>query len=70
MTSLALVSFLICMAYENLFADISLFYLFVVIFALSCAILRTARAECDDLLGYYGDSSSSDSSDLDVSVNG
>ena len=69
MTAVALIALLVYGAFENVFADITVAYTFLFVFALSTAALRTAKRENDDLLGYYGDSSSSDFSALDVSVN-
>lgn len=69
MTAVSTVSLILLGTFEDVFLDVSIFYLFIVIFALSSAILRTAKTENDDLLGYYGDQRSSDSSALDVNVN-
>ncbi len=69
MTAVALIALFVYGAFENVFADITVAYIFFLVFALSTASLRTAKRENDDLLGYYGDSRSSDSSALDVSVN-
>ena len=69
MTGVAIVALLVFGAFEFIFSDVTVLYLFFTVFALSTAVLRTARRENDDRLGYYGDSRSSDSSALDVSVN-
>ena len=69
MTAVAIVALLVYGAFENIFSDITVTYIFFIVFALSTAALRTAKRENDDLLEYYGDSSSSDSSALDVTVN-
>ena len=69
MSAVAIVALLACGAFDFIFADVTVLYLFILVFAVSTAALRTARHENDDRLGYYGDSSSSDSSALDISVN-
>ena len=68
MTAVSIVALMTFGAFYNLFADLTVTYVFLTVFALSTAVLRTAKRENDDLLGYYGDSRSSDSSALDVSV--
>ena len=68
MTAVSIIALLVYGAFDNVFADVTVAYLFLIVFALSTAVLRTARRENDDLLEYYGDSRSSDSSALDVSV--
>ena len=68
MTAVSMVALLVYGAFENVFADLTVTYVFLTVFALSTAVLRTAKRENDDLLGYYGDSRSSDSSALDVSL--
>lgn len=69
MTTLALVALLAYGSLEYIFADVSVIYLFWLVFGISSAVLRTAKREHDDRQGYYGDSSSSDFSALDISVN-
>lgn len=53
-------------AFFNIFADISIFYLFFATVAISTASLRISKRDHDDRLGYYGDQRSSDSSAVDV----
>lgn len=69
MAALAIVTLLLYGVFYNIFSDYTVVSLFVALFAISSAALRTARREYDDRMGYYDDSSSSDSSALDVSVN-
>lgn len=66
LTAVAIVILLALGSFENIFADVTVHYLFWVVFGISSAALRTARREHDDLLGYYGDSRSSESAALDV----
>ena len=68
MTAVALIALLSVGVFEFIFADLAVLYIFITVFAISTASLRTARRENDDRLGYYGDSSSSDSSALDISI--
>ena len=69
MSGAAIVALLAFGAFDYILSDVTVLYLFITLLALSSAVLRSARRENDDRLGYYGDSSSSDSSALDVSVN-
>ena len=69
MAALSIVSLLSYGAFYNLFSDRSVLALLVAVFAVSAAALRTAKKEYDDRMGYYGDSSSSESSAIDVGVN-
>ncbi len=55
-------------AFDSLFSDPSVAYLFFTLFAINGSALRGAKKENDDRLGYYGDASSSEYSALDVSV--
>ena len=68
MTAVSIIALLVYGAFDNVFADVTVSYVFLIVFALSTAALRAAKRENDDLLEYYGDSRSSDSSALDVSV--
>lgn len=68
MTAVSIIALLVYGAFDNVFFDVNVAYVFLLVFALSTAALRTAKRENDDLLGYYGDSSSQDSSALDVSI--
>ena len=51
-----------------IFADNSVLYLFCSVFGICTAALRTAKREYDDRLSYYGDSSSSEYSALDIGI--
>ena len=51
-----------------IFADRSVLYLFWLVFGICTAALRTAKREYDDRLSYYGDSSSSEYSALDIGI--
>ena len=69
MAELSMITLLLYGAFFNIFADCSVLWLFVAVFGISAAALRTARKEYDDRIGYYDDSKSSESSALDVGVN-
>lgn len=68
MSALATVTLLAYGAFANIFEDLTVFYLFWVVFGVCTSSLRTAKKECDDRLGYYGDSRSSESSVVDISI--
>ena len=69
MAALAIIALLALGAFDYIFSDVSVFYLFWSVFAISTASLRTAKKEHDDRLGYYSDSRSSESSALDIGIN-
>ena len=69
MTSLSMITLLLYGAYYNIFADCTVLFVFVAMFGISAAVLRTAKQEYDDRMGYYDDSKSSESSALDVGIN-
>lgn len=69
MTELAMITLLLYGTFYNVFSDYAILSLFVAFFGISAAALRTAKREYDDRIGYYDDSNSSESSELDVGVN-
>lgn len=68
MTALVTVALLIYGSLADIFDDASVFYLFWTVFGICTSSLRTAKKECDDRLGYYGDSRSAESSAIDISI--
>lgn len=68
MTALASVCLMIFGAFCDVFADMSIFYLFWCVMGLCSANLRVAKNEHDDRVGYYSDLSSFDASDTSVSL--
>ena len=64
-----MITLLLYGAYYNIFADRTVLFVFVAMFGISAAVLRTAKQEYDDRMGYYDDSKSSESSALDVGIN-
>lgn len=67
-TTVALVA-LISLGFDTyLFADASVLLLFSAIFAIGTSTIRIARKEYNDRIEYYGDSRSSESSAVDVSI--
>ena len=69
MTAIALVALTSFGMLSDLFADRTVLYIFFTVLGISTAALRTAKKECDDRQGYYGDSRSSESSALDIGLN-
>ncbi len=69
MTAIALVALTSFGMLTDLFADRTVLYIFFTVLGISSAALRTAKKECDDRQGYYGDSRSSESSALDIGLN-
>lgn len=69
MTALSMITLLLYGAYYNIFADCTVLFIFVAMLGISAAVLRTAKQEYDDRMGYYDDSKSSESSALDVGIN-
>lgn len=69
MTAVALAALLALGMLSDLFADLTVMYLFWTVLGISSAALRIAKKECDDRQGYYGDSRSSESSALDIGLN-
>ena len=69
MTAIALTALTAFGMLSDLFADQTVLYIFFTVLGISSAALRTAKKECDDRQGYYGDSRSSESSALDVGIN-
>jgi hypothetical protein len=69
MTAVALAALLSFGMLSDLFADLTVLYLFWTVLGVSAAALRIAKKECDDRQGYYGDSRSAESSALDIGLN-
>jgi len=69
MTAVALAALLSFGMLSDLFADLTVLYLFWTVLGISAAALRIAKRECDEREGYYGDSRSSESSALDIGLN-
>ncbi len=67
-TNFALAAFLILGAFNYLWADMAIYFLFWCVFGVGSAALRIARQEHDDRVGYYSDGRSNDSSSVDINV--
>lgn len=52
----------------DVFSDVTVYYLFISIFAILSASLRISKTEYMDRLSYYGDLRSADSSDINVRI--
>ncbi len=56
--------------FSYIWADVSMFYLFFVVFAVESAMLRVSRKAIDDRVLYYEDARSSESSAVDIGLVG
>ncbi len=56
--------------FSYIWADVSMFYLFFVVFAVESAMLRISRKARDDRILYYEDARSNESSAVDISLIG
>ena len=64
----AVITLIIYGFFNYIFADLSMFYLFFVLFAIESAMLRVSRKARDERILYYEDSRSNESSSIDVSL--
>jgi hypothetical protein len=67
-TTACMVSLIAYGAFNNIWSDMRIYYLFWCVFALGSATLRIARREYDDRVDYYSDGRTQDSSSIDVSI--
>ncbi|MBQ7363920.1 MAG: hypothetical protein IJW48_05685 [Clostridia bacterium] len=67
-TSLALAALIALGAFNYLWADMSMFFLFWCIFGVGSATLRISKGEHDDRVAYYSDGRSADSSAIDIGI--
>jgi hypothetical protein len=68
MVSLGFVALISFGIFVDLFAGVESFFFFFSVYGLCSATLRISKKETDDRLSYYGDSRSSESSVIEVSV--
>lgn len=55
-------------AFNYIWADMTMYYLFWCVFGLGSASLRVAKGEFDDRVAYFSDGSAEDSSSIDISI--
>ncbi len=55
-------------AFNYIWADMTMYYLFWCVFGLGSASLRVAKQEFDDRVAYFSDGSAEDSSSIDITV--
>jgi O-antigen ligase len=55
-------------AFNYIWADMTMYYLFWCIFGLGSAALRVAKSEFDDRIAYFSDGSTEDTSSIDISI--
>ena len=55
-------------AFNYIWADMTMYYLFWCIFGLGSAALRVAKSEFDDRIAYFSDGSTEDASSIDISI--
>lgn len=55
-------------AFNYIWADMTMYYLFWCVFGLGSATLRVAKQEFDDRAAYFSDGSAEDSSSIDISI--
>ena len=55
-------------AFNYIWADMTMYYMFWCIFGLGSAVLRVAKNEFDDRVAYFSDGSAEDSSAVDITI--
>ena len=55
-------------AFNYIWADMAMYYLFWCVFGLGSAALRVSKSEFDDRVAYFSDGSAEDSSSIDISI--
>ena len=55
-------------AFNYIWADMTMYYLFWCVFGLGSAALRVAKSEFDDRVAYFSDGSTEDASSIDISI--
>lgn len=67
-SNFALAALLIFGAFNYLWSDMAMYFIFWCVFGIGSASLRIARGEHDDRIGYYSDGRSNDSSSIDINI--
>ena len=55
-------------AFNYIWADMTMYYLFWCVFGLGSASLRVAKQEFDDRVAYFSDGSAEDASSIDITI--
>lgn len=67
-TTSIIVTLMVYGAFNYIWADMTMYYLFWCIFGLGSATLRVAKSEFDDRVAYFSDGSAENSSSIDISI--
>ena len=67
-TTVITVTLMVYGAFNYIWADMTMYYLFWCVFGLGSAALRVAKTEFDDRVAYFSDGSAEDSSSIDISI--
>ena len=67
-TTAITVTLMVYGAFNYIWADMTMYYLFWCVFGLGSAALRVAKTEFDDRVAYFSDGSAEDSSSIDISI--
>lgn len=67
-TTVLTVMLMVYGAFNYIWADMTMYYLFWCVFGLGSASLRVAKQEFDDRVAYFSDGSAEDSSSIDISI--
>ncbi len=67
-TTMIIVMLMAYGAFNYIWADMTMYYLFWCVFGLGSASLRVAKQEFDDRVAYFSDGSAEDSSSIDISI--
>ena len=67
-TTVAMTCLMVYGAFNYVWADMTMYYLFWCVFGLGSAALRVAKQEFDDRVAYFSDGSAEDSSSIDISI--
>ena len=67
-TTVATSALIMLGAFNYIWADMSMYFLFWCIFGVGSATLRISKQEHDDRMGYYSDGRSADASSIDVDI--
>ena len=67
-STIALVVLFVYGILTSLWSDMTMYFLFWVVFGLGSAVLRVSRQEHDDLVAYYRDGAGQDASAIDITL--
>lgn len=67
-TTVITVMLMVYGAFNYIWADMTMYYMFWCVFGLGSAALRVAKSEFDERVAYFSDGSAEDSSSIDISI--